>query len=122
MSWQDKTLNIFKQTLYRKNPTQAELDNFHKVLQDHADEWIKEKKEDFNSEVTTIETKAASDINDWDSKTKSHVKTVWDKHGCCLAEKSNKIRDYHSHLENMKINQRCRLSTKLINVSWKFSS
>jgi len=97
----------------RSNATQAEIDSFHKVFQDHADEWVVEKKDGFVTEVTTVENKTISDINDWVNRTKSYVKQVWDKNGCCLKKKTELINKYHNHLETLKGNHRTRLNMKL---------
>merc|ERR1739838_798687 len=114
----EKTLNEKALCLVPKSycgvaPTQDQIDAFHAVLKQQAQQWIKQVEQRLLAQVTALNTRITNGITSWFTRANAFVTSVKAQFDACVAKKDSKIASQKSCLKARIITQRTNLEAML---------
>ena len=104
-----------------RNPTQAQIDQFHALLREQAKVWVHLQKDKLYGQVECIYQRIKSRIAQWKLCSEQmvyKVKANWER---CLASRKSKLSVFTTCLYGKRTHQRACLEKRLREVSILFN-
>merc|ERR1739838_1301370 len=94
-------------------PTQDQIDAFHAVLKQQAQQWINQVEQRLLAQVTALNTRITNSITSWFTRANAFVTSVKAQFDACVAKKDSEIASQKSCLKARIITQRTNLEAML---------
>merc|ERR1712096_340936 len=104
---------LCKHPRYYKNPTQAQIDQFHALLRERAKVWVGLQKDKLYGQVECTYQRIKSRISQWKLCSEQMVYKVKANWEACLASRKSKLSVFSTCLYGKRTHQRACLEKRL---------